>query len=36
MYDNSVLGWEPKFDSLEKIIEGAWNWNSKNPNGFSK
>ncbi|MGL5693746.1 MAG: DNA-processing protein DprA [Peptostreptococcaceae bacterium] len=24
------------FDSLEKIIEDAWNWHSKNPNGFNK
>ena len=32
----TVLGLEPKFDSLERIIEDAWNWHSKNPNGFIK
>lgn len=30
----SVLGWKPKFDSLEKIIEDAWNWHKNNPNGY--
>jgi len=29
-----VLGWKPQYDSLEKIIADAWNWHSKNPNGF--
>ncbi len=28
------LGWSPKFSSLEKIIETAWNWHYNNPNGF--
>lgn len=34
--DNAIkeLGWEPKFNSLETIIETAWNWHSKHPNGF--
>ena len=31
-----VLGWKPEFDSLEKIIEDAWNWHRNNPNGFNK
>lgn len=31
----SILDWKPQFDSLEKIIEDAWNWHSKNPNGYS-
>jgi UDP-glucose 4-epimerase len=28
------LGWEPTYESLEEIIESAWNWHRKNPNGF--
>jgi len=28
------LGWKPKFPELEKIIEGAWMWHKKNPDGF--
>jgi UDP-glucose 4-epimerase len=31
----SVLGWQPKFDSLEKIISDAWNWHKNNPEGYS-
>lgn len=30
----SILGWKPQFDSLEKIIEDAWNWHKNNPNGY--
>lgn len=30
----AVLGWKPKYDSLEKIIADAWNWHSKKPAGF--
>lgn len=30
----SVLGWQPQFDALEKIIEDAWNWHSEHPNGY--
>lgn len=29
------LGWEPKYNSLEKIIETAWNWHNNKPNGYS-
>jgi UDP-glucose 4-epimerase len=29
-----ILGWKPQYHSLEKIIEDAWNWHSKNPQGF--
>ncbi len=32
----SVLGWNPEFDSLKKIIEDAWNWHKNNPNGYSE
>ncbi|KAB2953750.1 UDP-glucose 4-epimerase GalE [Heliorestis acidaminivorans] len=31
-----VLGWEPRYGSLEKIIKDAWNWHKNNPDGFSK
>lgn len=30
-----ILGWQPKFDSLEEIITDAWNWHRTNPNGYS-
>jgi UDP-glucose 4-epimerase len=30
------LGWNPKFPDLEKIIETAWKWHNKFPNGFSE
>ena len=29
------LKWNPQYNSLEKIIETAWNWHVNNPNGFS-
>lgn len=32
----SVLGWKSEFDSLEKIIEDAWRWHSKNPQGYAR
>lgn len=28
------LGWEPKFQSIEKIIESAWAWHLKHPTGY--
>ncbi|KRM55728.1 UDP-glucose 4-epimerase GalE [Lacticaseibacillus sharpeae] len=31
-----VLGWQPQFDDVEKIIATAWNWNEKHPNGYAK
>ncbi|PQD96188.1 UDP-glucose 4-epimerase GalE [Pradoshia eiseniae] len=30
----TVLGWKPQFDSLEKIISDAWNWHKNNPEGY--
>ncbi|SKA73832.1 UDP-galactose 4-epimerase [Clostridium sp. USBA 49] len=30
------LGWEPKFNSLETIIETAWKWHVNHPNGYEK
>ncbi|HEV3384208.1 MAG TPA: UDP-glucose 4-epimerase GalE [Gemmata sp.] len=29
------LGWEPKYTDLQSIIETAWAWHSKHPNGYS-
>lgn len=28
------LGWEPKFQDIEKIIESAWSWHLRNPGGY--
>jgi UDP-glucose 4-epimerase len=30
----TLLGWNPKFAELEKIIESAWNWHQNNPSGY--
>jgi UDP-glucose 4-epimerase len=32
----SKLGWRPKYESLEEIIESAWQWHSKRPKGFEE
>ncbi|MDQ0256087.1 UDP-glucose 4-epimerase [Evansella vedderi] len=29
-----VLGWQPKYTSIEDIIETAWKWHQTNPNGY--
>lgn len=29
-----VLGWNPNFPEIEKIIESAWKWHEANPNGY--
>ncbi len=29
-----VLGWEPAFTSLESIVESAWAWHEKYPDGY--
>jgi UDP-glucose 4-epimerase len=31
-----VLGWNPQFPEIEKIIESAWQWHEANPNGYEK
>jgi UDP-glucose 4-epimerase len=31
---NTVLGWEAKHSSMEEIIESAWAWRQKHPNGY--
>ncbi|MDP9292391.1 MAG: UDP-glucose 4-epimerase GalE [Verrucomicrobiota bacterium] len=30
----SELGWKPKFQSIEKIVESAWKWHQKFPRGY--
>jgi UDP-glucose 4-epimerase len=30
------LNWQPKFNSLDTIIETAWNWHKNNPYGYDK
>ncbi len=29
-----VLGWKPRFDSLEAIIDSAWQWHQAHPAGY--
>jgi UDP-glucose 4-epimerase len=29
------LGWKPRFTELEAIVETAWNWVQRNPEGYS-
>jgi UDP-glucose 4-epimerase len=28
------LGWKPKFQSIDRIVESAWAWHVANPNGY--
>lgn len=28
------LGWKPQYNTLERIIETAWNWHLSHPNGY--
>ncbi|PYI54933.1 UDP-glucose 4-epimerase GalE [Paenibacillus flagellatus] len=30
----AVLGWQPRYDDLSTIIETAWQWHSRHPNGY--
>ena len=30
------LGWQTKWTNLEKIVESAWKWHSKYPNGYTE
>ncbi|MBA9028713.1 UDP-glucose 4-epimerase GalE [Peribacillus huizhouensis] len=32
----SVLGWKPRFNDLETIIDTAWNWHQAYPNGYEE
>ena len=31
-----ILGWNPQFPAIDKIIETAWNWHKKHPDGYEK
>ncbi len=31
---SAELGWRPRFDGLEPILETAWNWHRTHPNGY--
>jgi UDP-glucose 4-epimerase len=31
-----VLGWKPRFDSLQTIVESAWRWHIAHPNGYER
>ncbi|KAA3663357.1 MAG: UDP-glucose 4-epimerase GalE [Chloroflexi bacterium] len=33
---NHDLGWKPMYPELKDIIQMAWNWHVKNPNGYEK
>jgi UDP-glucose 4-epimerase len=28
------LGWKPKYQSIDRIIESAWAWHVRNPHGY--
>ena len=30
------LGWQPRYPDLDTIIESAWRWKQKHPNGYAK
>lgn len=30
----SELGWAPEYQNIETIIQSAWNWHQKHPNGY--
>ena len=32
----SMLNWQPKYESAEQIIESAWKWQLKHPEGYAK
>ena len=32
----SVLGWNPRYNDLEYIIETAWKWHQNHPDGYGK
>lgn len=33
---NRELGWKPKYTNLQQMIQTAWNWHRKHPQGFCK
>ncbi len=28
------LGWQPAYTTLRSIVESAWDWHQRNPNGY--
>ncbi|MGB8167154.1 MAG: UDP-glucose 4-epimerase GalE [Chthoniobacteraceae bacterium] len=30
----SELGWKPKYEAIDKIVESAWAWHVRNPQGY--
>lgn len=30
----AALGWEPRYQDLRKIVESAWSWHVRHPNGY--
>ncbi len=30
------LGWKPRFENVEAVIQSAWDWTKKNPEGYKK
>lgn len=32
----SVLGWNPQYNDIHKIIESAWNWHKTHPSGYKE
>lgn len=32
----TILGWQPERNSIETIIQDAWNWHVNHPNGYQK
>jgi UDP-glucose 4-epimerase len=28
------LGWQPRFESIDRIVESAWTWHLEHPNGY--
>jgi UDP-glucose 4-epimerase len=31
-----ILGWQPQFPEMKQIVQTAWNWHQKHPDGFEK
>ena len=30
----SLLGWQPRFSSVEEIVRSAWSWHQSHPRGY--
>jgi UDP-glucose 4-epimerase len=30
----TLLDWQPKYTTIEQIVETAWNWHRSHPNGY--